>query len=322
MSRPGDLVAIVLAYGGGSRCGPLLDQLRAVHAVNGSGRTIVVHNPCRLGQRSGLTDDEYTTILENDTNVGYAEGMNNGIRASRAYSPDWILLLTHEVRLEPEAVRELVSGLAGAPAYAAVGPLMYDDRGELRHYGVMRSGCAGMRLRTSPPPWAHSRPWECNSLDGAGMLWRGHVLYALDGFQARFFMYFEETDLCARARRSGWRVGVVPSASARSSPGGAQRRQAHGYLRTRNGLQCALDEGLASFVAAVAEVIRDVWRYTPMPGGKGFADPVTRTARRAYRRGVVCGAADFARRRWGPPPPGILIESDIGAVTYEPNREQ
>ncbi len=39
----------------------------------------------------------------------------------------------------------------------------------------------------------------------------------------RFFMYFEEADLCLRIQRAGWKVGVVLDAIAEQAPGGGAR---------------------------------------------------------------------------------------------------
>lgn len=314
MKAQDGLVAIVLAYGGKRQCAPLLRQLRCVHEANDTGMTIVVHNPSYPGEQSGLAGDDFTRIVENSENIGYAGGMNEGIRVSADYAPSWVLLLTHEVRLEPDTVVELLTVLGRASAFAAVGPVLYDAHGSLFHSGLERPGRARWRLRASPPACAPATPWACDSLDGSVMLWRGEVLHALHGFQARFFMYFEEIELCCRARRAGWRVGVVPTASAQTTPGGAGRPLAHGYLRARNRLQCAREESPLTLLVTACDLLFELWSYTPKPGGKRSKSPTARAASRAHRRGVVFGAADFARGRWGPPPPEILSGSDIGAV--------
>jgi GT2 family glycosyltransferase len=51
--------------------------------------------------------------------------------------------------------------------------------------------------------------YRCDAVCGAGFMITAAAFEALGGFDKRFFMYFEETDLCLRARRSGHEVGVA-----------------------------------------------------------------------------------------------------------------
>ena len=70
-------------------------------------------------------------------------------------------------------------------------------------------------------PWAHSYhlvDWPADSrqdvdwLVGAALLVRGEALALIGGFDPQFFMYSEETDLCRRIKRAGWRVVYHPAA--------------------------------------------------------------------------------------------------------------
>ena len=57
-----------------------------------------------------------------------------------------------------------------------------------------------------------SLPRDAESIIGAAMVLRAQVLRMLGGFDERFFFFLEETDLCVRAKRSGYRVVFIPSA--------------------------------------------------------------------------------------------------------------
>ena len=85
-------------------------------------------------------------------------------------------------------------------------------------------------------------------VSGAVMMLRRQVWDATGGFDPAYFLYYEDIDLCLRARRDGWEVGVVPRATAIHESGGSQWRpgtrslveriyfqsQAH-YFRTHHG---------------------------------------------------------------------------------------
>jgi N-acetylglucosaminyl-diphospho-decaprenol L-rhamnosyltransferase len=51
------------------------------------------------------------------------------------------------------------------------------------------------------------RPW----VSGAALVIRTEAWRAVGGFDTRYFMYFEDEDLCRRLRALGWEVGLDPS---------------------------------------------------------------------------------------------------------------
>jgi len=51
-------------------------------------------------------------------------------------------------------------------------------------------------------------------LSGACMLARREALDAVEGFDERFFLYWEDADLCRRLRARGYHVRYVPGATA------------------------------------------------------------------------------------------------------------
>jgi len=56
-----------------------------------------------------------------------------------------------------------------------------------------------------------SPPRDVESVIGAAMFVRAYVMRILGGFDERFFFFLEETDLCVRAKRNGYRVFFSPS---------------------------------------------------------------------------------------------------------------
>lgn len=57
----------------------------------------------------------------------------------------------------------------------------------------------------------YERELPCDWLSGSFLLVRGEALAQVGGFDDRFFLYSEETDLCLRMRRAGWEVAYVPA---------------------------------------------------------------------------------------------------------------
>ena len=68
--------------------------------------------------------------------------------------------------------------------------------------------------------WDHDYDRDVDQVIGAFFLVRSVLFEELKGFDERFFVYFEEVDVCYRARKSGWRSIYLSSASAFHAGGG------------------------------------------------------------------------------------------------------
>jgi N-acetylglucosaminyl-diphospho-decaprenol L-rhamnosyltransferase len=306
------LVIVALTYGAGGEVLGLLEHLRG-QTLTSSHEFIVVHNPSRPGETLVSLPRGDVRVLELPTNSGYVGGMNAGIKLALERTPEYVLLLTHDVRITTHEVLRLESLLCEHPDLGAVGPVLCRSDGTPYSAGVIRYDRVGMRYRL--PVEGMPRPiWPCAAIDGSVMMWRAAALKQVGGFDERFFMYFEDVDICARTSRAGWGIAVATDVQATSAPGGSHRRSAHAYLRARNGLAYSRSFGRGGFLAGLAQCAIGLWYATPKPGGSRFRQPDARKAAAAYWRGTVLGVVDYFRGRWGPPPPTVLRDSDIAAT--------
>ncbi|HZU06760.1 MAG TPA: glycosyltransferase family 2 protein [Chloroflexota bacterium] len=171
-------------------------------------------------------------VIRNATNVGFARACNQGLRATD--SP-YVLLLNPDTEVRPGALDTLLDTLAAHPHVAAVGPrLLYPD-GRYQHSVFRLPGLAQAFFGfftivplDSPwngryPPPASPAPRPVEHILGACLLLRRTALEQVGLLDERFFMYFEETDWCARARRAGWELWQVPAATVVHHGGGTTR---------------------------------------------------------------------------------------------------
>lgn len=80
----------------------------------------------------------------------------------------------------------------------------------------------------------HAAPFRCDWVSGASMFVRREAFEQIGGFDEGFFLYFEEVDLCRRAREAGWEVWHMPSVRVVHLEGAttginAPRRRRPGY---------------------------------------------------------------------------------------------
>lgn len=311
-TRTRQLVVVTLTYGAGDEIDGLLNHL-SPESLTTDHELIVVHNPSRPSERAVVSNRSDVCVLEMATNSGYAGGMNAGIEQALRMRPDFVLLLTHDVRISAAEVENLKTLLSEHSELAAIGPILCRSDGTGYSAGVVRHARIGMRYRT--PVESMPRPiWPSAAIDGSVMMWRAAALRQVGGFDERFFMYFEDVEICARAARAGWGVAVATDLHAVSAPGGGNRRAAHAYLRARNSLAYSSSLGRSGLAAGLAECVVGLWHATPKPGGTRFGDPEARQNAATYWRGTLFGVLDYFRGHWGPPPPAMLRESDIAAI--------
>jgi GT2 family glycosyltransferase len=299
------LGVVVLTHGPRGEYGPLVDALVA-QGVPGSA-IVLVQNPLDPSDPEPATPARNAAVIRMDGNRAYAGGMNAGIRHQLARGSKLVLLATHDLRLHAGAIAALLAAAEQAPAFGVLGPLLW-AAGEDRLFsgGGLRGRRGGWvsHIPDRPQPDQDGIA-ECDWVDGAAILIRRELLECAGLLDERFFIYFEETDLCLRAQRAGWRVGVVLAAEAEQESGQPARPGSHAYLISRNGFEYA--RRAAGFVGVVATFRRALVDSWQVARAYPAADPPERAAARTQLAGMWLGFADFVRRRWGPPPPALAI---------------
>lgn len=219
---PPSLDIVIVNWNAGALLGRCVGSIGA--ALTGGvalDRLVVVDNASRDESADALPGNGLPlVVLRNDTNRGFAAGCNQGAAGSRA---DHILFLNPDTRLGPASLAPAVAFLED-PANAWVGVLGIRLRGE---DGAVQRSCAraptpgrlvaqavGLdRLlpRVFPPhfmtEWDHGDTRSVDQVMGAFLLIRRSLFEALGGFDERYFVYFDDVDLCLSAREAGW--GVV-----------------------------------------------------------------------------------------------------------------
>jgi GT2 family glycosyltransferase len=164
-------------------------------------------------------------VLADGTNPGYGAGANKGVRATRS---EYVLVLNSDTRLSPETLEVLFRYLDRTPSVGLAGSRLLNPDGSAQAScypfpGTLRwllendpVGSLFGRIpflrrklyRFAPPEQPTAVPWVV----GAVLAVRREAFDRVGGFDEAVFLYFEETDLCARLRAGGWEVHIVPDA--------------------------------------------------------------------------------------------------------------
>jgi N-acetylglucosaminyl-diphospho-decaprenol L-rhamnosyltransferase len=176
-------------------------------------------------------------VIRNKENLGFARACNQGISAS---SGDLVVLVNPDALVEQNFFRRVEDFFEENPGAGAVGPRVLDADGRVqlsaRRELSMVSGLLGRtslltRLFPSstlvkkqfPAVTELTSPTAVDWVSGACMVVRRRALEQIGPLDERFFMYFEDADLCRRVREAGWSVYYLPEIQVTHWAGGSTR---------------------------------------------------------------------------------------------------
>ena len=199
-----------------------------------AGEIVVVDNDSRDGSeeklRAGIAGagwdrDNRVRFIQSGVNGGFGAGNNVGIRAglSDGSKPDYVYILNSDAFPDPGSIRILLDHLEANPGVGFAGSYIHGDDGDphvtLFRYPTIWSEFEGsisfgpvsklLKNHIVPLDIPESGVLEVDWLAGASMMMRQDVLDEIGLFDERFFLYFEETDLCRRAKLAGWPTHYV-----------------------------------------------------------------------------------------------------------------
>jgi GT2 family glycosyltransferase len=240
VKRP-QVSALLVNYNAGPELGLALQSI-ADELAGQTWEAVVVDNASSDGSGAVVAAfAPHARLLQNVENVGFARAVNQGLAASSA---PFVLIMNPDCRLMAGAVAALRAELEKSPACAIVGPRILDPDGSIqgnaRGDPDMFTGLFGRNtmLRRVMPDLAVSRRNVVSDvitgdgrasvvvdwLSGACMFARRDALELVHGFDERYFLYWEDADLCRRLRARGYHVRYVPGATAVHRVGHSSRR--------------------------------------------------------------------------------------------------
>jgi len=179
-------------------------------------------------------------LLMESRNLGFAGGVNAGIRASRG---EWIAVLNNDTELAADWFAECVRAIREKPdsAFFACRILDFSNRGRIYSAGdcFLRGGIGYRRGQELPDREEYRQECEIFSASGCAALFRRNVLEDVGVFDERFFAYLEDVDLGLRLQSAGYHGYYAPRAVVYhhgAATSGGEFSSLAVRLRTRNAL--------------------------------------------------------------------------------------
>ncbi|MCR9247158.1 MAG: glycosyltransferase [bacterium] len=270
---------------------------------NGSGDDSVPELERAIAELSSDSTGPEIELLALPDNLGFAGGMNRGIEWAAERDLSYCVVLNNDVRLSAEVFRPLRDVLQNDPRVAAVAPTMLRADGRVwAEGGSTGFGPNALRLHRQglPPRRPDHGPVAVDFLPCACVMFRTSDLRAVSGFDAGYFMYWEDVDLCARLRARGGRIVSLPWVRIEHRSGGSSgggRSALRKYLMAAHALRYLRRHGNAK--AWLGWFLFDVllWPITLLTGPRAAFAKLAGTF--AGIRGRAVGAADVERRLGG-----------------------
>ena len=201
------------------------------------GRIIVVDNFSDDGSADQIADwiaqrpDAPIELVRSPTNTGFSGGHNLGIEACAA---DFYLLLNSDAILRPGFCKSILAAAEAHPKAGLLAPRIEYDDGEVQtscfripsagselvrsaNTGFVTKAFKRYEVAIAAPPPADQIEWA----SFACILLRDEMVEKLGPMDEGYFLYFEDTEYCLRARRAGWGVVHTPEAIAVHYRGGS-----------------------------------------------------------------------------------------------------
>ncbi|HYA28639.1 MAG TPA: glycosyltransferase family 2 protein, partial [Acidobacteriota bacterium] len=151
------------------------------------------------------------SVCQNARPKGFAANHNTAFRASKG---TYFCVLNPDVRLRQDPFPRLLAGLRD-PDIGVIAPRVIDPEGRIednaRRFPTLTTlfgKALGVSARLDYPMTSES--FEPDWVAGMFMLFKAEAFRRVGGFDERYFLYYEDVDICARLRAMGFQIRVDP----------------------------------------------------------------------------------------------------------------
>lgn len=204
------VAAVVLNFNGADDTLACLESLTAMRPAPGEIHVVDNASDDDSVERIRTAFPE-VSVSVNKTNLGFGCGLNPLLERLLQDGPEWIWLLNNDTRVDADTLSHLLEHARSHPDAGVVGAriLDMDPPHAIQTWGGGRIGWWRGRSRHFTEAVADDR---LDYITGAAMLLRAAALRDAGLFDPRYFLYWEDADLCVRMRANGWKLTVAPDA--------------------------------------------------------------------------------------------------------------
>lgn len=201
---------IILNYNGYK---DTIECVNSLKKINYKNYNVIIVDNNSIDESEKILKEKFKqyTIIQTGENLGYAGGNNVGIRYAVKNNADYICILNNDVIVEKYFLEELVKYLYNNHNAAMVGPMICEYSNER----IVQSTGAMINLyKGNVPPLncgktqdeINQKVIKCNYIGGACILVRKEILDEIGLIPENYFLFFEETEWCLKAKKRGYDI--------------------------------------------------------------------------------------------------------------------
>ncbi len=157
-------------------------------------------------------------------NLGYGAGMNLGAKYANG---KYLFVLNPDVVFKSDIISSLINKISKNDQIGIVAPLLYSTNNKIMEQGtreltplraLIKYSFLDKLFPNNPISknywvnnWKIDKLKQVDNVPGTALIIKKEVFDNVGGFDERFFLYFEEFDLCKRVREQGYKIFIDPT---------------------------------------------------------------------------------------------------------------
>lgn len=250
------IFVIILNFSSGQA---ILDCLKSLQKVKSDNRLemLVVDNKSSDGSLTLIKKDfPEVKVIENEKNLGFAEGNNVGIRYALKKGADYVMLLNNDTVIEKNCLRELLKVVGKDKEIGIVSPKIYfapgfefhrkryqkEERGKVIWFAggeIDWQNILGIHRGVDEVDQGqYEEQREIEFATGCCLLVKKEVFGKIGLLDPKYFLYLEDLDFSVRVKKAGFKIVFSPKAiiwhkNLGTTSKESAERQAYYYTRNR-----------------------------------------------------------------------------------------
>jgi GT2 family glycosyltransferase len=284
-------------------------------------QVIVVDNASTDGSPAMIARDfPEVELIRSEVNLGFGPANNLGIKSARGR---YVVLLNSDAFLTEGSLHRSVAHMDDNPRAGLGGGRLIGHDGSWQPSArmfptvlsdlIVHSGLAARLPRSrffgrADRTWANEmEAAEVDWVPGAYSIIRSDVMAATGSFDPRFFLYYEEIDLCMRIKQKGYSIWYWPDIAV-VHIGGESSRQIRSLEMSRTGAQLILWRMRSMLlyyrkhhgpIARIAMLLEIVWYWVRSQRRRLSKDPERRISAQTYRSMIALMSQAWRDTRGG-----------------------
>ncbi len=205
---------------------------------------IVVDNNSQDNLGESLKDDKNVLFIQNSENLGYSGANNVGINKALENKADFIFLLNSDTTIKSSCIDSLIRASEDQAVGILAPKILFSDKKTIWYAGGIFDSANVIGQHRGVNEQDHGQYNQTENTDyasGGAIFIRREIIEEIGLLDEQYFLYYEDSDYCFRARQAGYKILYVPQAvvyhiNAQSTGLGSSLQD---YYITRNRLYFA-----------------------------------------------------------------------------------